>query len=370
MKTLAILSTLFLLTPAVAQKSITIVDANSKLPVADVQVYNSTGSFAGISNDDGKFKALDSQFPLKMKHYAYETRTGIAFADTIYLQPAYQDLSEVQVKPVNKMDRYNEIIEHSSSLANTAPTGSDQTLFRNIGGVYYKSVLIVNQDTKDTVRIDATCDLQINVEKSKKSADYGFLCSNGSKIYYESKNYSGSLDTSVVARCMAFVPKFEKNLKYDLIDTKPYKLKFEEEKISLGLEGDYQLMTFEENGKRSEQYNVLFKELQMKLWEFKTYSNKEYDGGNIFVDIDFISNDVVFGGSEELYFFNELQNKTQIEMVAGGDKYLIMAVQGFIKTDINPEKRIESKPEDYLEEIEYSNSNAQLYNFDNFDERN
>lgn len=369
MKSVLLLLAVFIIHQAFAQKNMVIADANSKAPIADVQVFNSHGSFIGISNQDGKFKTSESQFPLRMKHYAYNTKLDVNYADTIFLEPSFQEISEVFVKPVNKLDRYNEIIEHSSELARTPPQESENALFRNIGGVYYKSVLLVNLDNFDSVRIDATCDLRLNVGM-KRNPDYTFICSNGKKHYNESKNYSGSMDTSIVAKCLGFVPKFDKNLKYDLTDTKAYKLKFDEEDIHLGRQGDYQMLQFIEEKKRSDQYNVLFKELQLKLWEYKTYSNKEYEGGAIFVDFDFIKSNIVFTDSEDLYFFNELQNKTQIELVAGGERYLIMAVQGFIETEIDSEEQIESKPEDYLEAIDYSQSEGQLYNFENFDERN
>jgi len=358
MKLFQIFIFLLLANVSFGQKTTVFYDAIYKIPVPKVKVYDSNGAFIGLTNDIGQLRIQDDSFPLEARNFGYAKVQLTSYSDTIFLTPKYQELEEVDIKPVNKMELYESIIERSS--LNISKKDS------KIRGTYFESVMIVNPKKRDTVFLDNVCDLIIEKEINRKSFDYTFYCSNGARSYVNEGKGMEEFDAHLLEICLGFVKPFKNGLKYDLLSPKEYKLKFEEKQIDRNTETDLHRLSFEKKeGKNTETVEAQYQDWKLYTWSSKNLREKHYDGEGIFVNYRKFARHIEFGDLPE-YFFNTMINDGIVQIAVDGKFYEIYVVKGFIADNSVDFETGEAykEMEDYFETLKYSKREVGFYKFE------
>ncbi|MBL4862471.1 MAG: hypothetical protein JKY09_05575 [Crocinitomicaceae bacterium] len=347
-----------------AQNSVVFYDTLFNEPISNVQVFNANSEFIGLSNELGVLVLQDNNFPFEAKCGGYQIRQLNAMEDTIVLDPKFQKLDEVKVSPVNKMKLYNEIIRNSSDNVHRSSGVSY--------GVYFESLLIVDSQNNDSIRVDKICDLALERSFNKKKFDYNFYCENGRKSYVFSGSSNGVLskessDTSVVVKMLRMIPEFEKNLEYDLIKTKKYNLKYDENEITREVGEDVSRIRFENTDEFKSIVSIKYHDSILYFWRDNRNRThrKEYDGNGIFFNINKTERQVEFGETNG-YFLNTIIVNTQLDLGVDGVLYEIYLVKGFIYDDsisFELSNKIE-KVEGYFNNLNTENELNSFYNFE------
>ena len=345
-----------------AQSSIVCYDGLFKETISNVQVYNAQGQFIGLSNELGQFELRGRKLPLELKKSGFDIVKLTSFVDTILFNPKFQQIDEVSIKPIVKMDLYNTIIEKSSSRVSMESNKQY--------GIYFQSLLMIDTKYNDTVRADMICDLGINKIGSKKKIDYTFFCENGKKKYVFTGTGKGELasassDTSAFGKMLNVLPSFDKNLDYDLTKTKKYSLDFEENQIKRDLGDDRSRLTFGKEKNLANRVVAEYKDSMLLSWVNSLSQSKEYDGRGIFINFKKMNRQIVFNESEKYNFTSIIENAT-IEIGISGVLYQINVVKGFIE---DPSRTFEMKTEtkkleDYFKSIPNSTEMERFYNFE------
>lgn len=355
MKLIAIAFSFLISFLGVCQQTTIFYDEIYNVGVPNVQLINATGEFIGLSNNSGKIEFEDTHYPLVTTHFGYESVSINTQRDTVFLTPKYQELDEVEIKPVNKMDLYNEILEHSSGII-------DRTS-GVVSGTYFESAMVVYKT--DTVYLDNICDMAIAKEFNKKKYSYSIHCENGRRNYRNESTDMTDFDTSLMTTCLKFVRKFKDNFKYDLVSTKSFNLKFEENEIERNVEGELHRLTFENEAKDKSLVSAAYKGKKLYTWDNSQISSKQYDGKGLFVNYKRFNRYHEFGDDPN-YFFNTIIVNGLVQIAVDGKFIEIYVVKGFIKNDaISVKLDVPVKNvEDYFEYIPYSEENTKFYTFE------
>ena len=341
-----------------AQKTMVFYDSIYHVVIPKVQVSNTENGFVGLSNTDGAVVLHGINYPLQAKHFGYQTADIVASTDTFYLVANYQEIEEVVLRPVNKMELYTRILENSSEQVSRG----DGVL----SGTYFESVMIINPSKKDTVFLNNSCDMIIQKAFDKKKYKYQLYCSSGQRNYRKGQ-YSTleDFDTTVMNKMLSFLDPFRKFLKYDLVSTKPYKLKFEEDQIKREMEGELYSLTFEEQEKFNKQVVAEYKDETLFTWEAEVLSNKIYDGEGLFANRKKDAQYIEFSNDPE-YFLNSIIANGILQVAIDGEFVELHVVKGFLH-DSSVEFELKSpykQVKDYFENIEYSNESIGFYKFE------
>lgn len=345
-----------------AQKSFICYDDVFREPISNVQIFDSKGQFLGLSNENGKFETGSDKLPFELKKSGFEIVKLTMFSDTVKLTPKFQQIDEVTIKPIVKMDLYNAIIENSS--ANVSHESSKQY------GIYFQSLLMIDTKNNDTVRTDMYCDLGIDKIGSKKKIDYTLFTENGKKKYVFSGTGKGELasassDTSSFGKMLNVLPSFDKNLEYDLTKTKKYSLDYDENQIKRELGDERSRLIFGDNKNLQSKVVTEYKDSILLSWMQNLSQSKEYDGKGIFVNFKKMNRQIVFSENEKYEFTSIIENAI-IEIGLSGVLYQIYVVKGFIE---DPSRAFEMKEEtkkieDYFKTIPNSDDMDSFYNFE------
>lgn len=345
-----------------AQNTMVCYDELFKEPISNVQVFDVKGQFIGLSNEQGKFETGSTQLPFEMKKSGFEIIKIDKFSDTVIFTPKFQQIEELTVKPVIKMDLYNAIIENSS--VNVSHESSKQY------GVYFQSLLMIDTKNNDTVRTDMICDLGIDKMATKKKIEYALYTSNGKKKYVfsgtgEGELASSSSDTSSFGKMLNILPSFDKNLDYDLTKTKKYSLEFEENQIKRELGDERSRLIFGNDKNVASRVVAEYKDSILMSWMQNLSQSKEYDGKGIFINFKKMNRQVTFSENEKYEFTSIIENAI-IEIGLSGVLYQIYVVKGFIEDPSRSfEMVIETKKiEDYFKDIPNSEGMESFYNFE------
>lgn len=340
------------------QQRVVFYDISLNEVVPKVQVVSKSAGFVGLSNENGAIALEKADFPVECRHFAFEIKTLPSFTDTVYLTPKYQELEEVALKPVNKMELYNEVIAHSSEQIDRSSS--------SIPGFYFESVMIVNTTAGDTVFLDNFCDLILQKSASKKKIDYAVMAANGMKYFEnESAGEMKDFDTSLLNTCLKFVDPFDKNLKFDLSSTKSYALKYDEEEILRNTEGDLHRLIFQNEKKYETKVEVAYLGRRLYTWDSKTVREKPYNGEKIFVNYKRFGRYIEFG-DEPFYFFRSIIVNGLVQIAVDGTFLEIYVVKGFVRDD--ERMREASQPvksvEEYFKSLSTGNEKFRFYNFE------
>lgn len=345
-----------------AQNSIVCYDDLFKEPISNVQVFDSKGQFIGLSNEQGKFEIGSSKLPFEFKISGFEIVKMDKFSDTIKFTPKFQQIEELTVKPVVKMDLYNAIIENSSTKV--AKESSKQY------GIYFQSLLMIDTKNNDTVRAEMICDLGIDKIGSKKKIDYVLYAESGKQKYVFSGTGNGELasassDTSSFGKMLNILPSFDKNLDYDLTKTKKYSLEFEESQIKRELGEERSRLIFGNDKNVTSRVVAEYKDSILMSWVQNLSQSKEYDGKGIFINFKKMNRQIVFSENEKYEFTSIIENAT-IEIGLSGVLYQIYVVKGFIEDSSRTfEMKTEVKKiEDYFKNIPNSAEMESFYSFE------
>lgn len=345
-----------------AQQSVVLYDNEFKEVIPNVQVFNSSGQFIGLSNANGVFETGDKNLPFDLKKSGFEITKMNDFKDTILMDPKFQQITEVEIKPIVKMDLYNAIIENSSAhLARKT-----ETQF----GVYFQSLLMIDTKNGDTVRTEMTCDLALSKVGSKKKIDYSMYCENGKKKYVFTGSGKGELasassDTSSFGKMLNVLPSFDKNFDYDLTKTKSYSLTFDEAQIKRELGEERHRLMFENDKNTTNNVVAEYKDSVLYSWVNNFSQSKEYDGKGIFMNFKKMNRQVEFSEGENYCFTTLIENAT-IEIGLSGVLYEIHVVKGFIEDSSRSFelKTATKKIEDYFKDLPNTGEVNSFYNFE------
>lgn len=345
-----------------AQNTTVCFDKLFKEPISNVKVFDRDGQFLGLSNEQGEFETTSNSFPFELKKSGFEIVKMNSHSDTVVLSPKFQQVEELTVKPIVKMDLYNAIIE--TSVAHVSHESSSQY------GVYFQSLLMIDTKYGDTVRAEMICDLGLDKIASKKKIDYRLFCENGRKKYVFSGSGKGELassasDTSSFGKMLNILPSFEKNLDYDLTKSKKYSLDFEESQIKRELGDERSRLIFGNEKSVSSKVVAEYKDSVLMSWMQNLSQSKEYDGKGIFMNFKKMNRQVEFSENETYEFTSIIENAT-IEIGLSGVLYQIHVVKGFIE---DPSRNFEMKTEikkieDYFKTIPNSEEMERFYNFE------
>ena len=362
MKIISVLGLLFIHSLASGQMNVVVYDKTFKVPVENAKAYNKGGNFAGLSNEKGQIELDKAGYPYEIKCVGYEFTVLKERIDTLVLVPRYQLVEEVSVKPVNLMELYNAIIETSSANV-------DRGISKDYG-TFFESVLMIDRKYRDTVRMEAICDLAILKSGSKKKVDYTFYCTNGRKSFSYSGSGKGNLsnsssDTLTFTKLLGVIPSFGKYLDYDLTKSKKYELNFEDKEILRELGDERSKLKFSSTDKHSVMVNVEYQDSILYSWREKRFQEKEYDGSGIFVNFK-VDNKVVEFSEAEPYGFRTIIANELIQIGLSGVLYDIYMVKGYISNDaVSFEIKDSVKNvEDYLEALKNGKDMPSFYNFE------
>ena len=343
------------------QKSVVFYDNEFKIPVRNVQVFDMHEQFIGLSNSEGKLSINNSALPFVLKCGGFKIDTISLASDTVFLTPKFQVITEMTAKPVVKLMLYEAIIEKSNGLLNR----KNESLF----GRYFEAMMIVDTKNKDTVRADLLADMAIKKAFKKKHYTYEIFLKNGTKGYKftdnDGKLAKNASDTASFMKMLNVLPSFEKNFDYDLINTKPFKLKYEENKIQRILGADFDKLIFEEQDKLNEKIIVEYSDSVLMKWRKTIHQNKVYDGSGIFMNFNTMDKDLSYGSIDEYGLKGIIENNI-IEIGLNGILYEIYLVKGFLPDETKEFELVDSAKsiKAYFESIQNLDSGNHFYNFE------
>ncbi|MGB0915499.1 MAG: hypothetical protein ACPGVI_05465 [Crocinitomicaceae bacterium] len=362
MKSIVVIASLLWSLGLSAQQNVVFYDSLFNEVVSNVQVFNSTSKFVGLSNESGGLIVSQSDYPIQVKRSGFTLMDVVSHQDTVILSPKFQEIAGVDIKPVNKMDLYNEVIESSSLLVDKSSA--------RLNGVYFESMLMIDAKNQDTIRVDKLCNMSISKAGSKKKIDYALYCDNASKNYVFNGTGAGELgglssDTSKVANLLKIIPEFKKNVDYDLLKTKKYDLDFEENEIKRTVGETASRLVFS-GGKEYKKHVVVdYSDRKLNSWVKNVTRDRAYDGKGIYVNFTKSERQMEFdeaGG----YGFSTIIDNAKIDLGTDGVLYEIYLVKGFIQDDsIVVDSDIEvNKMSEFFKSVGNSNELARFYNFE------
>lgn len=310
-------------TSAIAQTRLTFIEKNTKNPIYGVSIYDCNKQLQALSNEKGSVEIARLCFPVYVRHFEYETIELTKAVDTVYLTLNYNELQEITVKPINKMDLYTTII-----------TNSSQEVLKNEGlryGTFFQAVMIVDQTRGDTSYIDRSCAMAVKTSNQKNKKDYKLYCANEVQSFVPFKR--GDFDTAVINNLLSILPSFESNFDYDLTQPKEYKLKFEEKEIKY-TDGEPRVLRFDSQKPSGEKsYTACFGDSLLYNWSYLNKTNRPYDNQKLFVNFDRMFRYYSYDTSN--YELNGLFNHMEMTFFTNGTLYKIYLVQGFQANDQN-----------------------------------
>jgi len=337
-----------------SQTTITFVSKEDNKPVYGVHLYDCDKQLKAVSNEAGRVEVKDLCYPIFLKHYEFEDMEIAQPIDRIQLAFRFSELSEIEVKPVNKMELYNTIIN----------TSSDEVK-KNSGvrhGTYFQALMLVDVSKADTCYVDRSASVAIQTENDKKAKTYSLFCANARQSI---QNFEKTvMDTSAIIGFMKILPSFESNFDYDLMQKKKYKLKFEENEIDYTNTTMQGLRFTRETTNAIQSYTTYFDASKLLYWSGSSVIDKPYAGQAAFFNIDEGSRTYSFDAQR--YEMNGVLNKTEMTMFYNGALYKVYLVQGFREDDTDWVESSEkvTNLSSYFKSVPYSQETSRFYVFE------
>jgi hypothetical protein len=357
-----------------AQKKVFFYDTIFNEAIPNIYVFNSMDQFIGATNKKGHLSISKNNFPIRIEKAGYQNQVFKSFSDTCFVSIRIQELASVDVKPVNKLQLYHKWIKNSSKEINRKP--------HLINGTYFESLVLIDKNANDTIYLDKTCDLAIKGAMNNKQIDYRFYYDNPksslrTKIGDES--YLKRLieeDTSVLSNMLNMVPSLSKLLRYNLDQTKPFKLKFEEAQIERKTLDSLHIFDFvKENEKKKSKQKVKawFLDKKLVLFERPLIWGRVISFAGMKMAMPFTNTYVEYDVENGYGIRNfHVEQVVQMEFDKGkksssnsaSEKIDLYLVRGFVHS--NGSGRIPSKPIKNIDDIFKNLPNSKVPKFYNF----
>lgn len=348
--------TFFLIHSCWSQNALTCIDDASGKPIQSVYVYNCKNELLGITNEKGIIHFSNPCFPIKTKQFEYEDLVLKSISDTIRLKYKFRMIDEVKVTPINKMDLYNRIIENSNKEVDRSQSIQY--------GRFFQALMIIEQNSTDTVFIDRSALMAIERVPNKKNLNYSIYLSEAQQSFDGFNSEKNIKDTAVIQNLLKLLPKFDENLKYDLTNVSKFKLDYEENEITRTI-GMIESLQFKNLKKEFEKLNsAYYRDSILLKWIHNSYSKKVYEGQSVYINFD--KHQRTFEYDTTHYRLNSILNEVTLSLNSS-DKFLkILVVQGFIEM---PELKFDSlgpsvKVEDYFSSLKYTIGTPRYYKFE------
>lgn len=345
---------------ASAQRNMVIFDPIDRLPVEYAKAFGADGRFLAVSNGLGQIVLAVTDYPAEIKCVGYKPTKIEQFQDTVFLEPKYQDVQQMNAKPVNCLELYQAILDNSSAHIQM----DNSTRF----GTFFQSMMLVDTKFHDTIRVEGVCEMAIRKTVNKKKISYEIFAANGRKSYSVYPYGAGKMvadpeDSTVFKQMVGMMQDFDKNMEFDLGKTKPYQLKFEENQVRRELGQERSTLRFESADKRSNNVDVQYQDSLLYRWNYHTYQFKEYDGSGIYVNNRV--NNRLCEFDPQHYELSTVINYQIIEIGLGGVVYEFHFVKGFFDDETRKFecKTPVKKVEDYLESLPDGGYMNPFYNF-------
>ena len=345
--------------------------------IPSIHVFDAKEKFIGATNKMGQLAISKESFPIRIEKAGYQHQVFQSPADTCFVSIQIQELASVDVKPVNKLKLYHELIKNSSKEINRKP--------HLVNGTYFESLVVIDKNTNDTIFLDKTCDMAIKGVLNKKRIDYRLYYDNPKtslrgKISDESylKHLLGK-DSSVLSNALNLVPNLKDLLKYNLDQTNPFKLKYEEANIERQILDSLHIFDFvNENEKKKYKYKqkvkAWFVDKKLVLFERPLVSDFVSSIGgikigfpyrNTYLEYDFDNGYGIRNFHTESVVLIELKKGKKPSNSSAVIEIELYVVRGFVSSADS--KSIPSKPIKKIDSI-FTNipNNSRLSRFYNF----
>jgi hypothetical protein len=136
------LSFLLFSTFCFSQNNTVFVDSKDRSAIPNLAVRLAGGSVR-FTNEDGVLLTSVSDYPIYVRNNLYEERSIDKYSDTVFLRSRYQELGEINVKPVDLYERYKKIrLDNKNILENQ----SRDTIL----GELYRYSMALEQDDRNS----------------------------------------------------------------------------------------------------------------------------------------------------------------------------------------------------------------------------
>lgn len=331
------------------QKKIVFVDSAFRFPIEHVHVFSSNKSLLAISNSKGEV-LMHGKPPYVARANGYYEFNILELKDTIALSEKIRLIDEVQVKPIEISQFYQNLLDSSNRYVL-----EDTNTFHRV--VYFESVLVIDLNTNDSLFQTKECQLEIHKGHNPNSIDYELYLSGGKKSYWMNTQH-GILDTSDLEKAAAIIPKFESFLEHDLTKRNKFSIDFKGNKVSR----DNSIIRVISPKKSSIQKNdVHYENGLITSWAKSNLG--ECTNSEMFC-FEMTSKTLEFYTAEDGYYLTNGYVYGIIHMQPPGRHYLIKLKKGFVQNDSGFEGEFEkiSNVEDYFKTINY-NENKDLIHF-------
>lgn len=336
---------------ALGQHTVTVSDHTNGKPVYGAVLYDCNHHLVAVSNEKGLADIGSACFPLFITHDEYKRTRMEIFAAAVQLSPAVETIEEVVVTPVNPLMVYEQLLKTSKDSLSKSPG--------TVSGIYFETVVIIDEIHHDTSIVDKNCLLTIRKQEGKKGAKYELFCSSGEQSFQRFKSETAVRDSAVLNQLLGILPKFASNFKFDLTDAKPFKLDYESSQ-GRRYTGDTSLLSF---SKDNLQHKVFYRDGKILTWNKYKSVDHAYDGGNYFFNFDKSVTNLGYKPGD--YQLNSILNLTHLNAVIKEQHFTILLVKGFVDTggptviSQQPVEEIES----WFEQLGYSSTSRKYYHF-------
>jgi len=345
---------------------------NESIP--NIYVFNAMEEFIGATNKKGQLSISKNNFPIRIEKAGYQNQVFKSFSDTCFVSIRIQELASVDVKPVNKLQLYNKWIKNSSNEINRNP--------HLINGTYFESLVLIDKNANDTIYLDKTCDLAIKGAMNNKQIDYRFYYDNPKtnlRAKISDLSYLKRIieeDSLVLSNMLNMVPSLSKLLRYNLDQTKPFKLKYEEAQIERKTLDSLHIFDFakvNEKKKYKQKVKAWFLDKKLVLFERPLISDRvtSLPGikmvmpfRNTYVEYDVENGYGIRNFHIEQVVFMEFDKGKKSSSNSASEKIDLYLVRGFVHS--NNSGSIPSKPIKKIDDIFKNLPNSKIPKFYNF----
>ena len=345
---------------------------NESIP--NIYVFNAMEEFIGATNKKGQLSISKNNFPIRIEKAGYQNQVFKSFSDTCFVSIRIQELASVDVKPVNKLQLYNKWIKNSSNEINRNP--------HLINGTYFESLVLIDKNANDTIYLDKTCDLAIKGAMNNKQIDYRFYYDNPKtnlRAKISDLSYLKRIieeDSLVLSNMLNMVPRLNKLLRYNLDQTKPFKLKYEEAQIERKTLDSLHIFDFakvNEKKKYKQKVKAWFLDKKLVLFERPLISDRvtslpgikmAMPFRNTYVEYDVENGYGIRNFHIEQVVFMEFDKGKKSSSNSASEKIDLYLVRGFVHS--NNSGSIPSKPIKKIDDIFKNLPNSKIPKFYNF----
>jgi hypothetical protein len=243
-------------------------------------------------------------------------------------------------------------------------------------------LVLIDKNANDTIYLDKTCDLAIKGAMNNKQIDYRFYYDNPKtnlRAKISDLSYLKRIieeDSLVLSNMLNMVPSLSKLLRYNLDQTKPFKLKYEEAQIERKTLDSLHIFDFakvNEKKKYKQKVKAWFLDKKLVLFERPLISDRvtSLPGikmvmpfRNTYVEYDVENGYGIRNFHIEQVVFMEFDKGKKSSSNSASEKIDLYLVRGFVHS--NNSGSIPSKPIKKIDDIFKNLPNSKIPKFYNF----